>query len=235
MNIAIVVAAGSGERLKNVLSYKKQFEVLGNNKEMFLNSLTPFLKEKFDVIALVVPKEDITIVEDILKRENLQSKIDIIFGGKTRQESVKKAIRGLKVNYSLEELEKSTVFIHDGDRPLLSRALVRKLVELSKKHYGIVPYIPINDSVYDIERHCYVNRNNLRRIQTPQVFNFGLLDLAYKKNEDHLSDFLDDGSIVKTIYDKIQYIEGEPVNVKVTDKHGLDLVNFRLSRRKKDE
>ncbi len=232
MNISIIVAAGKGERLSSVLNKKKQFHVIANNEEMFLFSLKTFIDYGIETNILVIPQDDLSLVKQILEREGIIDKVEIVFGGDSRQESVHKALRYIEINYPSLNKVASKVYVHDADRPLLTLKLLKRLDDAYGKNYAVIPYLNITDSVYDTKEGKYVERKNLRLVQTPQLFNLDLLIHAYIKNRYSLSSFTDEGSVVKTIYDNIDYIEGDPCNIKVTDKNSLDLVIIYLKDKK---
>ena len=223
MNIAVIMAAGSGERLTKFLGIKKQYSLLYGDKEMFLYPIFKFLDYGFKRIVLVCPPNEKSKMQEILKDNNL-SYIEIIEGDATRQESVFNAMKYLFNNVSDEDF----IYIHDGDRPLLSTSLLRRIESESNRHEVIIPALKVFDSLYDYDKKEYVDRSKYRMIQTPQVSKYKLLKEAFRLNQDHLEDFKDEGSIIRTIYDDIHFIDGDIYNIKVTDEETYSLANLYL-------
>ena len=177
---------------------------------MFLYPIFKFLDYGFKRIVLVCPPNEKSKMQEILRDNNL-SYIEIIEGDATRQESVFNAMKYLFNNVSDEDF----IYIHDGDRPLLSTSLLRRIESESNRHEVIIPALKVFDSLYDYDNKEYVDRSKYRMVQTPQVAKYKLLKEAFRINQDHLEDFKDEGSIIRTIYDDIHFIDGDIYNIKV--------------------
>jgi len=225
MNIGIIVAAGSGERLFDAIKIKKQYYKLNGYKEIFLHPVETFIKSGiFSTVILVVPRGDRERAYSILEREELNDKVMIVEGGNTRQESVERAMSFLSKKLSPKSLEETTVFIHDGDRPLVSTDLLLRLEKSSKEYEAVVPVMPIFDSMVRKEDKKYVNRQNYLCVHTPQVFRFHLLmkALSYAKNAN--GTFGDEGSVIQYYGHEVNYVKSEINNMKVTDLETLKIV-----------
>lgn len=225
MNIGIIVAAGSGVRLVKAIKIKKQYYKLNGYKEVFLHPLETFLESKlFSTILLVVPEGDSQKVEAILEREEIEDKVIVVEGGNTRQESVENAVNYVGENLSENLLEKAVVFIHDGDRPLVSKELLYRLDKASEKHEAVIPVMPIFDSMVKKENHEYVNRQDYLCIHTPQVFNYKLLMKALSYAKKNNRSFGDEGSVIQYYGHDVNYVESEINNLKITDENTLKIV-----------
>jgi len=225
MNIGIIVAAGSGERLFKTLKIKKQYYKLNGYKEVFLHPVETFINEgSFSTILLIVPKGDKELVRLILKREEIQDKLIVIEGGKTRSESVNISIDYLKKNLSEATISKATVFIHDGDRPLMSENLLERLIEASKTSEAVIPVLPVFDSMIKIANQEYVNRQEYLCIHTPQVFRLELLMKALSYAKGSKKSFGDEGSVIQYYGYKASYVPSEINNLKITDMATLRIV-----------
>jgi 2-C-methyl-D-erythritol 4-phosphate cytidylyltransferase len=225
MNIGIIVAAGSGERLFDEIKIKKQYYKLNGYKEVFLHPLETFIEvEIFSTILLVIPKGDKDRVLFILRREEIEDKVIIVEGGDTRQDSVEKAMDYLSNSVSSSKLNEATVFIHDGDRPLVSKDLLNRLLQASKQSDAIIPVMPIFDSMLRKEDKNYVNRQDYLCIHTPQVFKYDLLmkALSYAKITNRT--FGDEGSVIQYYGHEVSYVESEISNMKITDLNTLQIV-----------
>jgi 2-C-methyl-D-erythritol 4-phosphate cytidylyltransferase len=223
MRIAIIAAAGSGTRLQEKTIIKKQLYPLGDGKEMFLHSLVPFLnKDDFNWIYLTVPEEDFFAIQNILKRENIQDRVGIINGGPTREESVFNALNAIRKEYlGWQDLD-IEVYIHDGDRPFLSPALLQAEKEALKDHQSAIPYIKVSDSLYNIKEGSYARREEYGLIQTPQAFKYRMLLKAFQSQESRLSSFTDEGSLVKAYGQDLYLIPGDKENIKISTPDDLE-------------
>jgi len=225
MNIGIIVAAGSGERLYKALKIKKQYYKLNGYKEVFLHSVETFIDDgNFSTILLIVPKGDKEFVRSILKREEIQDKVIVVEGGKTRSESVGISIDYLKNNLSKNDIAKSTVFIHDGDRPLMSKDLLERLIQASKTSEAVIPVLPVFDSMVTKTDQTYVNRQDYLCVHTPQVFRLELLMKALSHAKDSKKSFGDEGSVIQYYGCKASYVPSEINNMKITDLATLRIV-----------
>lgn len=225
MNIGIIVAAGSGERLFKALKIKKQYYKLNGYKEVFLHPVETFIDEgSFSTILLIVPKGDKEFVRSILKREEIQDKVIIIEGGNTRSESVNNSIDYLKKSLSEVDLKKSTVYIHDGDRPLMSKDLLKRLIKEAETSEAVIPVLPVFDSMVKIADQKYVNRQDYLCVHTPQVFRLELLMKALSYAKDSKKSFGDEGSVIQYYGCKASYVQSEINNMKITDIETLRIV-----------
>lgn len=223
MNIAIIPASGSGQRLIKELNVKKQYYKLDGKHEMFLCALYPFLKNSsFSHIVLVIPCEDKKMVSEILTREGLDDKVEICFGEKTRQQTVAAALKYIETSYIKDIDENTRVFIHDGDRPLLSPSLLNRLVDASKTHGAVIPSLDVFESIYNRTNKCYEDRKNYVLIQTPQVFSFSLLTSSFKQVSSADASYGDEGSLVQHCGHDLFFVEGEYSNIKITDEQTLN-------------
>ena len=221
MNIAVILMSGSGNRLNE--STPKQYLKI-NNKYLFLYPLETFLNNKdIDKIILVVHKEYINFVSDIIK----DNKIKIIEGGDTRIESTQNAL-----NYLMDNNVKGDdiILIHDAARPLVSENLISNLIKECKIKNAVTPVLKTKDTlvnVFDNEVSGYLNREIIYSNQTPQTFKFSLIYNAHMAMDKNKS-YSDDTSIALDYGIKIFTIPGEETNFKVTTKEDLELLKAYL-------
>ena len=210
---AILLLAGDSSRRKE--KEKKQFILLGK-KERFLYSLDTFFScSFFTKIVLVIKKED---EEHVKQRTSSYPKGRILFayGGKDRSESVRNGLKRLD-----EELEEhSFVFIHDGDRPFVSKELLFQLKEKEKEADAITLIDPVYDSILRKkgESIAYVDRKNVYLVQTPQVFSSAILKEILNEKKSATDDF--QLALAKGF--KTAFILGEKKNFKITDSKDLE-------------
>ena len=121
--VALIVAGGKGRRMNN--SMPKQFLLL-NNLPILMRALTQF--SHFEKTILVLPQSEFDYWKELCNTYNFTQPHLLVAGGKTRFYSVKNG---------LEKIEKNTLIaIHDGVRPLVSKALINSLITKVKDGIG---------------------------------------------------------------------------------------------------
>lgn len=217
----IIVAGGSGKRMQ--ASEPKQFLPLAG-KAILHHTIETFYR--FDptfkfIVAL--PKEHIGYWRNHVRMKNVPGEQILVEGGEERFYTVKNALEQVKGS--------GLVMIHDGVRPLVSAQTIKNCINEAKVFGNAVPVIPIMDSVRHIHENGShpVNRNHLRIVQTPQVFDAGLLKKAYAT--EYLPSFTDDASVVEHFGARIHLVEGNPENIKITTPYDMELAEFLLSRK----
>ena len=107
-----------------------------------------------------------------------------------------------------------------------SQSLLKILIKHSKKGIGVVPVIPIKDSIRRVEgeKSKHIARKNIYQVQTPQCFMSNDIKNAYKVK---FSDFFtDDASVFENIGGKITTVVGDKKNLKITTKEDLKVAEI---------
>ncbi len=207
---AIIAAAGFGERFGE----KKQLKLL-NGRPLLFHTIQPFIKsELISEILVVVPKDDVIQVDREFKSTLTSKKIEVISGGKTRQESVN---NGLKISDKESEL----ICVHDGVRPFVTLSLIEKVIKASMEHDGAILAAPSSDTIKKIMGDQILEtlpRETIWRAQTPQVFSKAALEEAIQIAIDENLEGTDESSILEKIGYQIGFIESSPLNIKITTK-----------------
>lgn len=218
-----MAAAGEGLRMKNAT--RKQYLLL-EGIPVLARSVTIFTEHPvFEQIVVVVPPGEIEDAAELLKPFVSLAKIEMAEGGKTRQESVWKGLQVLSGNCDL-------VCIHDAARPLTSRLLLERLLTAAEEFGAAVPAIRLSDTVKEIDDHQMVIgtplRENLRLVQTPQVFKTALIRQAYQEAAGRGWAATDDASLVEKLGKPVAVVEGEPENLKITNPGDLIMASWHL-------
>ncbi|MEO8174544.1 MAG: 2-C-methyl-D-erythritol 4-phosphate cytidylyltransferase [Sediminibacterium sp.] len=218
---AVIVAGGSGQRMGNAVP--KQFLLLGG-KSLLWYSLHTFLDAFDDMqIILVLPKENMAEGEQLAKELEAENRIMITAGGNTRFHSVQ---NGLALVDS-----PSVVFVHDGVRCLLSKALIHRCYEQAVEKGSAIPAVAATDSIRIVNGtdHTVTDRNHVRIIQTPQTFVSAILLPAFNTN--YQDSFTDEATVVEASGQQVFLIEGEYENIKITRPADLLIAEQILSSR----
>ncbi len=134
-----------------------------------------------------------------------------------------------------EEDPETVVLVHDGSRCLVTPDLIGRVVEAARGGAdGVVPAIPVSDTI-KVARDGAVaetlDRANLRAVQTPQAFRLGLLRRLHEAPEEHLLAATDDASLVESEGGRVEVIEGEKTNIKLTSPEDLVFAEAILDAR----
>lgn len=203
----------------------KQFMLL-HGKTVLWHTLTAFLAAFDDVkIILVLSAQFIETGQSIIKTLAGSNRITITAGGQTRYQSVK---NGLKL------VEKDAViFVHDGVRCLVTPNLIQRCYEMAVEKGNAVPATTPVDTIR-IEsgnKNEIIDRNKVRIIQTPQTFLGDVLIKAFEQQYD--ASFTDEAIVVENLGVKINLIEGDAANIKITSPVDLLLAGKLLEERTK--
>ena len=206
MNVAaIVVAAGEGRRFGS----PKQFALLGGRSVLEWSLAAFEAQPRVKEIVLVLPDEALGS-----RFASAFAKIRaVVRGGARRQDSV---LAGLS---RLDRRRADIVLVHDGARPLVSNALIRRIIREASAHGAAVPALPVEDTVKegaDGRVVRTVDRSSLFRVQTPQGFAFEILEEAYRRAGEDGFTGTDDASLVERLNRPVALVEGEPRNIKIT-------------------
>ena len=208
---AIIVAGGKGERMN--ADIPKQFlEIKG--KPILIHTLEAFMN--FDAslqLILVLPAAQFEFWKTLCKKHALNIPHQIVAGGQTRFQSVKNGLDAVKVP--------AIVAIHDGVRPLVSKETISRCFDAAAKFGAAIPTMDAIESIrfVDANGSKSVDRNAYKMVQTPQVFDAELLKKAYEQEFSVL--FTDDASVVEAMGIKVQLVDGNRENIKITTEFDL--------------
>lgn len=209
---AVIVAGGAGLRMGTTVP--KQFMPL-RGKPVLWYTLTTFLDAYSDMrIILVLPPTHMETGLALIRTTRDPDRIWVAAGGETRFESVKNGLVHIQ--------KQSIVFVHDGVRCLLTPDLIRRCYEGALKEGNAIPSVGAIDTirVTTVSGSELIDRKKVRIIQTPQTFYSDIIKAAFE--QDFRDVFTDEANVVEQLGVKINLIEGEPGNIKIT--HPMDLL-----------
>lgn len=221
---AIVLAAGSGKRMKSQVH--KQYLIIQDRPVLYY-SLKAFEDSAVDEIVLVVGKgEEEFCRKEIVDKYGISKVKAIVEGGKERYHSV---FEGLK-----QTSDADYVLIHDGARPFVNQDIIRRCMQEVQKYQACVVGMPVKDTIKIADEEGYAkqtpDRKNVWMIQTPQTFSYALIYEAYEemlKTED--TAITDDAMVLERIKGKkSKLIEGSYRNIKITTPEDLLIANVYL-------
>jgi 2-C-methyl-D-erythritol 4-phosphate cytidylyltransferase len=125
-------------------------------------------------------------------------------------------------------LDAGIVGVHDGVRPLVSEQTILRCFSVAEKTGAVVPVMPVNDSTRIVladGSNQALERSALRSIQTPQCFEVEKLKRAFE--QEYRNDFTDDASVMEAAGFRIELVDGNEENIKITRPSDLILAeNF---------
>lgn len=209
---AVILMAGLSSRFGGDIN-KQLCQLKG--KPVFSYSLDTFAKQKnINQLIIVVNKNNQEIIENYTKSMGIPAYF--VLGGQTRQESVEYALKAIYQGTDL-------VIIHDGARPLVEEKQISCVLKEAAKFGASSTYIKSVDTIAKINDdktvNCFMKRDELVQIQTPQAFKFDLLVKAHKLSLDN--EATDDCSLVLSMGEKVKLVEGSKKLHKITTKEDL--------------
>lgn len=228
---AIVLAAGQGSRMKSGVA--KQYMLLGDKPLIWYALHAVEESSVIDDCILVAGAEDIFYVkEEIVAKYGFRKVTVVVAGGKERYDSVYNGLqaaagRAAEQNSHVPDRE-GYIFIHDGARPFLTEAILKRCLAEVEKTGACVAGMPVKDTIkLADEEGCVAgtpDRTRLWQIQTPQVFEAALIMEAYgrlmRQKETLVAagvKITDDAGVVELMLERtVRLVEGSYRNIKVT-------------------
>ena len=236
MNCAILLAAGSGTRMGDLVEDKILFPLL--EKPVINYSISAFTKtHKFSRFVIVyrdeLQREAIAkiLMPDFVKKYNPT----FIKGGESRQASVFNALQEIETwNASIR-----FVAIHDTARPLIHSEFITELLASAEKHQNAIPATSMVDTIKSIESDSAsdgesvkdLDRSKLRSVQTPQIFDFNLINESYQKVFESKHTITDDSSALAFSDAEINLVLNDRPNPKLTTKNDIDYILYLLNQK----
>lgn len=236
---AILLGGGIGKRFSDtadsgITSHPKQFLVIGD-APVWIHALRSLLR--LDCVrqaVMAVPENFIGLAHEQLGKffPDCPVPVRIIPGGEKRQDSSRFALEALEMTSP----PPSRVLIHDACRPFLSSELLERIkVALFDRSFGAwIPVVPVIETLKRVEHHQVietVNRAEVWRVQTPQIFEFGVIrSLVEKTRGLGEINFTDDASLCEYYGIPVGTFEGDVRNIKLTYDFELESLQAMLEK-----
>ena len=211
---AVIVAGGQGVRMG--ADRPKQFLEIGG-KPILRHTIERFLSFDPDIeVIVVLPEAQKAWWRDYCRQNGFLERYSMVSGGITRFHSVQNALKYVG--------DEGVVAVHDGVRPLIRRDLLERTFEAAQQWRAVVPAVPVVESMRKMEGEedsVPVSRDGMMLVQTPQLFDAGLLKNAYRQA--FSTAFTDDASVVEASGVRVHIVPGDRINVKITTPDDLQL------------
>ena len=228
MNALLLLMGGSGQRFG--AATPKQFieaHFEGESRPIFEITARKLLRAlPLDIIVFVSPKNTagsavVNPVIDKLKEDFPGRKLKYAAAGATRFGSF---LSGLSAAEKFTGIER--MLVHDANRPYLSANFLQRVSShlgyLSADTPAFIPVAPVVDSIVRLDGKNivnYENRQELRRVQTPQLLHYPTFiaaqSAALGRGQMEL-DFTDEGSVCLSLGLRVGSFEGDTENLKIT-------------------
>lgn len=216
MNVALIFAGGTGQRMNSRSKPKQFLEVYG--KPIIIHTIEHFeFHNMIDKIVVVCIKPWIDELKGLLKRYGIEKVISVIPGGNTGQESI---------HLGLNEIDKfaqknDIVLIHDGVRPLINEGLITKNIESVLLYGSAISSEYVNESIILSEDHYTVTdippREKLYVAKAPQSFYFEEIFSLYNRAKEDGFISVDSAHLCYNYKKELHIIESTKNNIKITD------------------
>lgn len=224
MNIALIIAGGSGHRMNQDIP--KQF-INVYDKPILIYTLEGFQRHpEIDAIEVVCLDGWHDILWAYAKQFNIDKLKWVISGGSTGQESIRNGVYHLEDQCSEDDI----IIIHDGIRPLIDDTVLSDVIIKCKKYGNAVTSLPYNEQIFKIKDELstteYIPRETLRRVSTPQAYQYGKLNWAYheafeKKIGIYGSSYAN--TMMVDLGETLYFAAGSDRNIKLTTKDDLEM------------
>lgn len=216
----IIVAGGTGTRMNSKIA--KQFLPLAGK---------PVLIHTFEAFARFDPEMQFILVlfpslkkqwEEIAKAHKFTLAHTVVDGGAERFHSVRNGLSAISPDVEI-------VAIHDAVRPLVSQDTIERCMDAAANCGAAIPVLPVIDTIRKIEGNTSttIPRHQLVAVQTPQCFKTDIIKEAY--NLDYDIAFTDDASVAAAANFRVDLVEGNRMNMKITTSEDLTIAEALLA------
>ena len=223
--IAIILSGGTGVRLGGKIP-KQYIEVKG--KPVIQYALDTFARmQEIDTFVICLADEWKPFVREVISKADITKPVVYSQPGEVRQLTIYNALQTLQ-RVGVEEDD--VIIIHDAARPLVSEALIRRCIDGCKEADGVLPVLPVKDTLYmskDGESiSSLLKRSEIVAGQAPEAFRFGkYLAVHDRMSKDEILQISGSTEIAYKAGLNVRLVQGEERNFKITTAEDLD--NFK--------
>ena len=220
MAVALIVAAGRGERLGS-----------GRPKALVTVAGRPMLEWSVEALRAVAAVRRIVVALPAGELDAAPEGTVAVVGGEVRSQSVRAALWAAG--------EGDPVIVHDAARPLASAALFELVLDELERSGAdaVIAAAPVSDTIKEVGEDGQtvartLERSRLWAVQTPQVFRRAALELALAQASDELlRAATDDAWLIERAGGRVRVVHSEPGNIKITTAADLHVAERMLSER----
>lgn len=233
MNIALIIAGGSGERMKQDIP--KQFLTV-MEKPVIVYTMEAFQKHaEINAIAVVCIKGWEQILWAYAKQFNITKLKHIVSGGNCGQASIRNGVFELEKHYDGNDI----VLIHDAIRPMVSQEIISDCIVKARMYGSAVSVIPCAEAMLQTEDGMVSSgsypRDQLKRTQTPQGFSLKkICDLHRMALERGITNSVASCTLMVEMGEQVHFSSGSEKNIKLTTVEDIDIFKALLISKRSD-
>ncbi len=220
----VVLAGGVGARMGNVEKPKQFMEVGG--KPIIVLVLEKFIVHPgFDKVLVLSPKQWIRYTQDLIQKYIPQnSRIEVLEGGSTRNETIMNAIRYLDAQGALDD--ETVIVTHDSVRPFVTHRIIEENIKAAQQFGACDTVVPASDTIVQSTSHQIISdipdRSIMYQGQTPQSFKARKLKQVYESLSVQEKEILTDACKIFVMKgEEVRLVQGEVYNIKITYPYDL--------------
>ena len=224
MVFGVILAGGIGSRMGNVEKPKQYLSVGG--KPIILHTLEKFyVNSKFEKLIVLCPSQWINHTKNLVKKNfNDSSKIVVIEGGSTRNETIMNSIRYIEEHYTIDD--DSVIVTHDSVRPFVTHRIIEENIKYAQEYGACDTVVPATDTIVKSMDNEIISeipdRSKMYQGQTPQSFKAKKLKELYEGLTEEEKEILTDACKIFVIKGQdVHLVEGEVFNIKITYPYDL--------------
>lgn len=235
MNIAIIIAGGSGHRMGQDIP--KQF-INVYDKPVIIYTLEGFQRHpQIDAIEVVCIDGWHEVLWAYAHQFNISKLKWIVSGGNTGQESIRNGVFNLEGKANPDDV----IIIHDGIRPLVDESVLTDVILKAQKYGNAVTSLPYNEQIFVVNpddettTKQYIPRETLRRVSTPQAYRFDKLDWGYHEafeKEIGIYGSAYTNTMMVELGETLHFAAGSDKNLKLTTKDDLEMFKGYIKKDK---
>jgi 2-C-methyl-D-erythritol 4-phosphate cytidylyltransferase len=231
MNIAMIIAGGSGQRMNQDIP--KQFLNVFD-RPIIIYTLEAFQRHP-DIGAILVVCLDGW--QQILTAYAKQFGVDklkwVVTGGENGQGSIRNGVQELEKHCSPEDI----VLVHDAIRPMISQEIISDCIAVCRRHGSAIVTIPCAEAMLSratpASSRTSVPRDSLARTQTPQAFPVGKLAWAHREALNRgITNSVASCTLMIELGEEVHFSAGSEKNIKITTTDDLEILKALLTSQK---
>ena len=229
MNFAVLLAGGTGTRMKTS-TLPKQFLELGGEPMLHL-TVDKFLAcPRIDHVVVAAPAIWMSHTRDLLRAPRF-SNVQVCEGGHTRQESLYRAVKHIESAFPVTDDD--IVVSHDVARPFVSLRVIEENIDALQHYDAADTVLPATDTIVESDDQRIIagipDRRRMYQGQTPQTFRrITYLNLYEKMEPAYLDNVTDAARILVENGCTVALVRGDEFNIKITTEYDLRIASFLL-------
>lgn len=231
MIYAVILAGGKGTRMKSA-QFPKQFLTIGGEPILKMTVDKFLCCTAIDKIIVAAPAVWLSHTVDLLKG-NSYSKVYVCEGGKTRQESLYKAVKFVQREFNAAD--DAIIVSHDVARPFITLRIIEDNIKAMESVDAVDTVIPAVDTIVESQDGNVIfnipDRSRMYQGQTPQSFRLKkYIDIYETLDDAYLSRVTDAARILAEHGCQVKLVNGELFNMKITTEFDFSLAEYLLGQ-----